>query len=49
MIKIKSFPRKPLQRQAAESAMIRKYDKDPNIQLINNKMEMKNVHEKAMN
>ena len=46
MEKIKSFPRNPLQRQAAESALIKKLKEDPKINLINNKMEMKTIMER---
>ena len=33
MEKVRAFPRKPLQRQAAEGALIRKYKADPTINL----------------
>ena len=47
MTKLKVFPRQPLKRQAAESALIRKLEKDASVNLINNKREMNTIYEKA--
>ena len=47
MTKLKTFPRQALRRQSAESAMIRKLEKDPSVNLINNKREMNTIYEKT--